>query len=88
MISYYFVVKHYEKRLKEIIDLKAFFSIIILYLGFAVYSMVFTYNFWARIGLLIVIFALVVIFHKKIIGLFKNMKKKEKTEEALTGGDS
>lgn len=88
MISYYFVVKHYEKRLKEIIDLKAFFAIIILYLGFAVYSMIFTYNFWARIGLLIVIFALVVIFHKKIIGLFKNMKKKEKTEEALTGGDS
>ena len=87
MISYYFVVKHYEKRLKEIIDLKAFFAIIILYLGFAVYSMIFTYNFWARIGLLIVIFALVVIFHKKIIGLFKNMKK-EKTEEALTGGDS
>ncbi|MBE6684087.1 MAG: hypothetical protein E7592_00350 [Ruminococcaceae bacterium] len=77
MISYYFVVKHYEKRLKEIIDLKAFFAIIVVYLGFAVYSMIFTYNFWARIGLLAVIFSLIVIFHKKIIKLFKSMKKKE-----------
>ncbi len=88
MLSYYFVVKHYEKNLKKIVDLKAFFAIIVIYLGFAVYSMIFMYNFWARISVLIVILGLVVIFHKKIIGLFKSMKKKEESKETLISGDS
>lgn len=77
MISYYFVVKRYEKHLKEIVDLKWFFAILIVYLGFTVYSMIFTYNFWARAGLLAVVLILVVIFHKRIINMFKSMKKKE-----------
>ena len=75
MISYYFIVKYYEKNLKEIIDLKAFFGIMFIYLGFMIYSMVFTYNIWARLGLLLAIMALVVAFYKKIIKLFKSMKK-------------
>ncbi|MBQ8429660.1 MAG: oligosaccharide flippase family protein [Clostridia bacterium] len=79
MISYYFVVKHYEKHLKEIIDLKAFFAIMLVYVGFMAYSMIFTYNLWARIGLAVVVFGLVIIFHKKIIHLFVSMKKKEAT---------
>ena len=77
MIAYYFVVKHYEKYLKEIIDLKAFFLIIITYLGFMVYSMIFTYNIWARIGLICVILLGLILFHKKIIKLFKSMKKEK-----------
>ncbi len=81
MISYYLVVKHYEKHLKEIIDLKAFFAIIAVYLIFMIYSMIFMYNMWARIGLLLVILALLIIFHKKIIKLFKSMKKKEVVTE-------
>lgn len=80
MLSYYFVVKHYEKRLKEIIDLKAFFVIIIVYLGFMVYSMIFTYNIWARMGLLLVVAILLIVFHKKIIELFKSMNKKEQAQ--------
>lgn len=77
MISYYFVVKWYEKHLKEIVDLKWFFAILIVYLGFTVYSMIFTYNFWARAGLLAAVLILMVIFHKRIINMFKSMKKKE-----------
>ena len=80
MISYYFVIKRYEAHLKEIIDLKTFFMIIVVYFIFMIYSMIFTYNFWARIGLLAIILGLVIIFHKKIINLFKNMKKKEEVE--------
>ena len=77
MISYYFVVKHYEKHLKEIIDLRAFFAIIVVYLGFMIYSVIFTHNIWARIGLLAAILVILIICHKKIIKLFKSMKKKE-----------
>ena len=84
MIAYYFVVKRYEKHLKEIVDLKWFFVILMVYLGFTVYSMIFTYNFWARAGLLIVVLILVVIFHKKIINMFKSMKKKDNVEDKLS----
>ena len=82
MISYYFVVKRYEKKLKEIVDLRAFFAIMVVYVGFMIYSMIFTYNFWARFGLLVVVFGVVIIFHKKIIELFKNMTRKENPAES------
>ena len=81
MIAYYFVVRHYEKKLDEIIDLKYFFMIIAVYFGFMAYSIVFTHNFWARIGLLAVILILVIVFHKKIIELFQTMLKKDNAEE-------
>ena len=84
MIAYYFVVKRYEKHLKEIVDLRWFFAILMVYLGFTVYSMIFTYNFWARAGLLVVVLILVVIFHKKIINMFKSMKKKDNVEDKLS----
>ncbi|MBQ8371403.1 MAG: oligosaccharide flippase family protein [Clostridia bacterium] len=76
MIAYYFVVRHYEKNLKEIIDLKAFFLIVAAYVAFMAYSMIFTYNIWARAGLLVAVLLLLVIFRKKIINLFKSMKRK------------
>ena len=75
MLSYYFVVKHYEKNLKEIVDLKWFFVIIVTYAGFMAYGIVFMHNLWARIGLLVAVFIALIIFKKKIINLFKNMKK-------------
>ena len=82
MLSYYFVVKRYEKKLKEIVDLKVFFAIMVVYIGFMIYSMIFTYNFWARFGLLVVVFGVVIIFHKKIIEFFKNMTRKENPAES------
>lgn len=82
MISYYFVVKRYEKKLKEIVDLKVFFAIMVVYIGFMIYSIIFTYNFWARFGLLVVVFGVVIVFHKKIIEFFKNMTRKENPAES------
>ncbi len=80
MISYYFVVKRYEKHLKEIVDLKAFLVIMVAYVGFMIYGMIFTYHFWARISVLLVVLGSVIILHKKIIELFKSMKKKDNVE--------
>ena len=82
MLSYYFVVKRYEKKLKEIVDLKVFFAIMVVYVGFMIYSMIFTYNFWARFGLLVVVFGVVIVFHKKIIEFFENMTRKENPAES------
>lgn len=81
LVLYYFVVRHYEKNLNKIVDLRWFFVIIAVYAGFMVYSMVFYNNFWARAGLLLVVMIAIVIFHKKIISIFQSMLRKEKKEE-------
>ncbi len=84
MIMYYFVVRRYEKDLNKIIDLRMFLVIVLVYVGFMIYSMVFSNNIWARGGLLLFVILFVIIFHKKIIALFKNMKKKEEqTQTAI-----
>lgn len=83
MIAYYFVVRHYEKNLDEIVDLRWFLLIMLIYVGFMAYSIIFTHNFWARIGLLAVILVLVIVFHKKIIELFQTMLKKDNAEEEM-----
>ena len=81
LVLYYFVVGHYEKNLNKIVDLRWFFVIMALYVGFMVYSMVFYNNFGARAGLLLVVMIAIVIFHKKIISMFQSMLRKEKEEE-------
>ncbi|MBE7077429.1 MAG: polysaccharide biosynthesis protein [Clostridiales bacterium] len=81
LLLYYFVVRRYEKNLNKIVDLRWFFAIMIVYVGFMVYSMVFQNIFWARAGLLFAVLLAVVILHKKIIELIKSMLQKEKTED-------
>ena len=74
---YYRIAKKYEKQLDEIINLKA---LLFIFLGFAVlmvYGIVFWNNLLMKIILLVVILVLVLVFKNKIIGMFKNMKKKD-----------
>ncbi|MBO5067190.1 MAG: oligosaccharide flippase family protein [Clostridia bacterium] len=77
LILYYFVVNKYEKNLSKIVDLKMFALIAIAYVGFMIYAIVFSNNIWARLGLLLLIAIAVIVFYKKIINLFKSMKKKD-----------
>lgn len=76
-LSYYFVVKKYEKNLSEIIDIKLLAFIIVCYVGVMVYSMIFYDSFWLRAGLVAVVILAICILRKKIISVFKNMKKKD-----------
>ena len=74
---YYYVAKKYEKNLNEIINLKV---LMLIFLGFAVlmvYGIIFWENLVMKIILLVVILVLVLVFKNKIIGMFKNMKKKD-----------
>lgn len=81
LVLYYFVVRHYETNLNKIVDLRWFFVIMAIYVGFMIYSMVFYNNLWARISLLAVVILVMIIFHKKIIAMFQSMLKKEQKEE-------
>ena len=76
-LSYYFVVKKSEKNLSEIIDIKLLAFIIVCYVGVMVYSMIFYDSFWLRAGLVAVVILAICILRKKIISVFKNMKKKD-----------
>ena len=91
MIAYYFVLKRYEKHIKEIVDLKAFFVIMIVYLGITVYSVIFYKTLLARIGLLLVIFIAMILFRKKIVSIFKYMldgkNDTTKENEAISNND-
>lgn len=88
LLLYYFVVRKFEKNLNQIVDLRWFFAIVIVYAGFMAYSMLLHDVLWARIGLLALVVALVIIFHKKIIKLFKSMKKNKTPVVATeTAGD-
>lgn len=74
---YYFVAKKYEKNLDEIINLKV---LLLIFAGFAalmVYGIIFWDNLVMKIILLVVILVLALVFKNKIIGMFKNMKKKD-----------
>ena len=82
LILYYFVVKHYEKSLDDIVDIRQFFVIMLVYVAFMVYSLIFMNNLWARIGLIVVILLLIIVFHKKIFKLFQTMLKKDNAENA------
>lgn len=77
MLLCYLVVRKYEKNLKEIVDIRMFFLIVASYVGFMVYSMVFYDNIWLRMGLVLLIGILLVLFRKKIINMFKEMKNKK-----------
>lgn len=88
MISYYLVVRRYEKNLHKIVDLRLFFVILTVYVGFMVYSMIFSYHFWARLGLALAVLIVVCIFHKKIIKMFKAMLKKDNVEVSESKSES
>ena len=77
MVLYYFLVRKHEKNLNKIVDLRWFFLIILIYTGFMVYSVIFHDIFWARLGLVLFALIMLIIFRKKIIALFKSMKKKD-----------
>jgi len=81
MLAYYFVVGKYEKNLKQIFDIKIFVLIVLAFAVIFVYSLIFSENTWARLGLIFAIIVIVAVFHKKIVKLFKLMlKKSEKAE--------
>ncbi len=73
LILYYFIVKRYQKNLDEILDIKLFLFIMAVYVGFMIYSIVFYNNLFARIALMLLVLVAVIIFHKKIINMFKSM---------------
>ena len=77
MIAYYFVVRRYEKNLNQIFDIKIFLLIVAVFVGVMLFAIFLNDVLWARIALVVVILALVIIFHKKIIEMFKTMKKKD-----------
>lgn len=77
LILYYLVVKRYEKNLSQIVDMRVFLLIVIAFAIFMIYAIIFSNDIWFRLGLLGVIAILLIIFHKKIINLFKSMKRKE-----------
>ena len=81
MILCYFVVRKYEKNLNQIVDVKLFLLIMAVYAGFMAYSMVFYDNIWLRLGLIGVVLLLLILFRKKIIGIFKEMKNKKTAPE-------
>ena len=75
--AYYFLAKKYEKNLDEIINLNL---LLLIFAGFIIlmaYGLVFWNNLIMKIGLLVVILFLGIIFRKKIIELFATMKKKD-----------
>lgn len=83
MLACYFVVRKYEKNLKQILDLRWFFLIIVSYTIIMVYAIIFLESFWARLGLLVVVFLAILILRKKIIAMFSAMMAKKKKGEPL-----
>lgn len=81
MVLCYFVLKKYQKNLNEIIDLRFLFLIFIIYAGFMVYSIAFYNLFSARLGLVVAICLLLILFKNKIINVFKTMKSRELVEK-------
>jgi O-antigen/teichoic acid export membrane protein len=81
MLLCYFIVRKYEKNLKQIVDLRWFFLIIVSYLVVMGYSIIFHDIFWARLGLLVAVLLAVLILHKKIIKMFMSMKDKNKASK-------
>lgn len=81
MLLCYFIVRKYEKNLKQIVDLRWFFLIIVSYLVVMGYSIIFHDIFWARLGLLVAVLLAVLILHKKIIKMFMSMKDKNKARK-------
>ena len=75
VFAYYCVVSRYEKNLKQIIDMKLFAIIVVVFVFIMTYSMVFYNNFWFRFCLLSIIVVITLIMRKKIIDVFKSMKR-------------
>ncbi len=81
MLAYYFVVRKYEKNLHKIFDIKIFALIVFAFAIIFIYSLIFNGIIWARLGLILAIIILVIVFRKKIIALFKSMRKKSGSEK-------
>ena len=80
LTAYYFIVRRYEKNLKRIVDLKLFFLIIAVYVGFMFVAIALQNVLWARLALIAVALIAVVMFRKKIMDMFHSMKKRDVKE--------
>lgn len=80
MTAYYFIVKKYEKNINQIVDIKAFFAMILLYAGFMVLAVLLEAVLWARIAVVAVALATVVLLRKRIVAMFKSMKGNDSAE--------
>ncbi len=77
---YYLVVSKYEKNLNQIVDLRWFALIILVYVGFAIYAIIFYNYFLLRLAFVLVMLTVVFLFRKKIMALFSSMKVKDKEQ--------
>ncbi len=80
VILYYCGANKYEKNLKEIINLGFLLPVFAGYTCLAVYAMFLSKYLIARIGLIVVLCAVLIIFRNKIIKMFTSMKKKPQGE--------
>ncbi len=76
LVLYYFVVKKHEKNLSKIVDLRVFWLIVFVCVVLMAYSVIFSKNLLARLGLFFIIILAIIVFYKKIIQLFCSMRKK------------
>ena len=81
LTAYYFIVKRYEKNLNKIVDLRLFFAIVIIYVGFMLVAIVLQDLLWARLLLIAVAICVLVLMRKRIIEMFRSMKKKDAVKE-------
>ena len=78
MFLYYFMAKKFEKDIDKIIDLRLLFCIYGAFAVLMVYGMFFYNSLVMKVALVIAILLGVIIFRKKIIGMFKTMKQGKK----------
>jgi len=76
-VLYYRGAKKYEKNIDKIIDLKILAGIFLAYLIFALYGIIFKNNFIMRLGLVIIICVLLIVFKGKIIAFLQKIKNIE-----------
>ena len=88
LVAYYFIVRRYEKNINKIVDLRLFFGIVIVYVGFMVLALALQEWLWARIALIVVALVVVVLLRNKIIGMFRSMKKKDEQPADVAEGES
>ena len=81
LTAYYFIVKRYEKNLNKIVDLRLFLAIVIIYVGFMLVAIVLQDLLWARLLLIAVAICVLVLMRKRIIEMFRSMKKKDAVKE-------
>lgn len=74
---YYIAAKREEPNLRQIFNIRLILSVYLVYAGFTACSIVLYDVLWARIGIMLLVAALLLAFRKKILRMLKTMKSEK-----------